>query len=326
MGRKGQVPWNKGLTKETDSRIKASSGSMKKGNIPWNKGKKMSEEYNKKKSLEQKKRFATYEHPRQGKHHTQESKDKISTAKLGYGKGEKRPKEWKDKMSKSMIEFYKNNPAARKAASERTKKQMSDPIARKRISNFQKGKIIPKEQRERQSKNLKKFWRDNPDKLKEAEEKSKLILKNKPGYREFRQKIWRDTRKNIGRPNIPEKAIGEILSGVGIKCKFLHDVSYRTLDNKPSSKEMDLVWKDSRGNKKIIEYNGRYHFDPRKHKSNEIHVVHNKPTKCKDIWDEENMILNQIRKEGYKILVVWELDWMKKLDITTKNILKFAKS
>ena len=51
MGRKGQVPWNRGLTKETDSRIKASSGSMKKGNIPWNKGKKMSEEYNKKKSV-----------------------------------------------------------------------------------------------------------------------------------------------------------------------------------------------------------------------------------------------------------------------------------
>ena len=141
------------------------------------------------------------------------------------------------------------------------------------------------------------------------------------------QKIWRDTRKNMGRPNIPEKAIGEILSGVGIKFKFLQDVSYKTLDNKSASKEMDIVWKDSRGNKKIIEYNGdRYHFDPRIHKPDEIHTVHNKPTKVQDVWDNEEMILKQIRKEGYKILVIWQLDWLSDFDKTTKKILKFVRS
>ena len=61
-------------------------------------------------------------------------------------------------MSKSMIEFYKNNPAARKAASERTKKQMSDPLARKRISIVKKGQIISPERRKKHSIHMKKFW------------------------------------------------------------------------------------------------------------------------------------------------------------------------
>ena len=133
-------------------------------------------------------------------------------------------------------------------------------------------------------------------------------------------------RKSTVKPNKQETAIGEMLSGIGIKCKFLQNVHYTTLDNKSDSKEMDIVWKDSMGNKKIIEYNGRFHFDPREHKPEEIHEVHNKPTKCQDIWDKENMILKQIRKEGWKILVVWQLDWKKERDKTTKKILKFANS
>ena len=141
---------------------------------------------------------------------------------------------------------------------------------------------------------------------------------------ERQREILRKSRKNMARPNNPEKAIGEILSEVGIKCKFLQDVSYRTLDNKPVSKEMDIVWKDSMGNKKIIEYNGRFHFDPREHKPEEIHDVHNKPTKCQDIWDEETMILNQIRKAGHQILVVWQKDFLNDYENEEKRIIEFA--
>ena len=144
--------------------------------------------------------------------------------------------------------------------------------------------------------------------------------------REKYREILRQTRKNVARPNKPEKAIGKILSSLDIKFKFLQNVSYSALDNKSASKEMDIVWKDSRGNKKIIEYNGRFHFDPREHKPDEIHTVHSKPTKCQDIWDQEKMILKQIRKEGYKILVIWQLDWLSDFDKTTKKILKFVRS
>ena len=65
------------------------------------------------------------------------------------------------------------------------------------------------------------------------------------------------------RPNIPEKIIGKILEGIDIKFKFLQDIDYKTIENKQSSKEIDIVWKDSVGNKKIIEYNGYRHYDNR---------------------------------------------------------------
>jgi len=134
----------------------------------------------------------------------------------------------------------------------------------------------------------------------------------------------RNTRKNIVRPNKPEKAIGEMLTALDIKFKFFKDVSYKTLENKPTSKEMDLVWKDSNGNKKIIEYNGRYHFDPRENKPDDIVTIHGKSRNCENIWDEETMILNQIRKEGYEILVIWQMDFLKDIENTTKKILRFA--
>jgi hypothetical protein len=140
------------------------------------------------------------------------------------------------------------------------------------------------------------------------------------------REFFKKSGKIMARPNMSEKAIGKILEDIDIKCKFLQNIDYKTLENKQSSKEMDIIWKDSVGNKKIIEYNGYYHFDPRQHKPNDVHDVHNKPKTCQDIWDEETMILNQIRKEGYDVLVVWQLDFLNDLENTTKNILKFAKS
>ena len=43
------------------------------------------------------------------------------------------------------------------------------------------------------------------------------------------------------RPNIPEKIIGKILEGIGIKFKFRQDIDYKTIENKQSSKKIDIV-------------------------------------------------------------------------------------
>jgi hypothetical protein len=145
-----------------------------------------------------------------------------------------------------------------------------------------------------------------------------------PEMKKVFQDILKQTRKNMGRPNIPEKTIGKILEEIGIKVKFLQDIDYKTLENKRASKEMDIVWKDSMGNKKIIEYNGYYHFDNRKYGPDEIHEVHGKPTVVKDLWDNEEMILNQIRKAGYQILIVWEKDFLKDNENEVKRIIEFA--
>jgi hypothetical protein len=140
------------------------------------------------------------------------------------------------------------------------------------------------------------------------------------------QDILKQTMKNTTRPNKKEMVIGQILDEIGITCKFLQHVDYKTLENKIASKQMDILWKNSTGNKKIIEYNGRYHFDCREHKFDEIHQVHGKSIILQDLWDEENMILNQIRKAGYEILVVWQLDFLNDYENEVKRIKEFASS
>lgn len=231
----------------------------------------------------------------------------------------------KKKMSDSQKKWLKKygNPMKGKKHTDDAKKKMSvaqkkrieeDPNYREFLKKINLG-------RQPNSGSFKKGQGKGVKKSKEYMEKV-WTKERREKYRE----LLRQTRKNVARPNKPEKAIGKILSSLDIKFKFLQDVSYSTLNNKSASKEMDIVWKDSRGNKKIIEYNGRFHFDPREHKPDEIHTVHGKPTKCQDIWDKEKMILKQIRKEGYKILVIWQLDWLSDFDKTTKKILKFVRS
>ena len=181
------------------------------------------------------------------------------------------------------------------------------------------GQYVPsKETKKKTSKSVRLAYADGNVAKKISEHHST------PEMKKVFQDILKQTRKNMGRPNIPEKAIGKILEEIGIKVKFLQDIDYKTLENKLASKEMDIVWKDSMGNKKIIEYNGYYHFDNRKYGPDEIHEVHGKPTVVKDLWDNEEMILNQIRKAGYRILIVWEKDFLKDYENEVKRIIEFA--
>ena len=53
---------------------------------------------------------------------------------------------------------------------------------------------------------------------------------------------------------------------------------------------------------------------------------HNKLKKCQDIWNEEDTVLNQIKKQGYRILIIWDIDLKKDTKNISKNILKFALS
>jgi len=297
MARKGNIPWNKGKTKNTDSRVKKQSETQT------------------------------------GRSFTDQHKENLSKAMKGRRspmKGVSKSDAQKKKQSTSMKIHYKTNSVHNKG---KTKKdyppldKMSKSLSKTKKKQVVEGTYKSPMQGKKHTDAAKK---KNADKHRHpADPKTKALLvkqRNTTKGKENAKKGWHAMRKNIGRPNIPEKEIGEILSGIGIKCKFLQNVHYTTIDNKSDSKEMDVVWKDSMGNKKIIEYNGRYHFDSREHKPDEYVIVHNESRKCQDIWDEENMILNQIRKEGYEILVVWQLDWKKERDLTIKKILKFANS
>lgn len=123
---KGQIPWNKGLTKEIDDRInkysKNNSSHFKSGHNTWNKG--LTKETNnsmmiiaqantgdknpakrldvkQKMSLSRKKLLSNpRNHPMYGKHHTEKSKEKMRNKKIGVKQSketiEKRIKRGKD--------------------------------------------------------------------------------------------------------------------------------------------------------------------------------------------------------------------------------------
>ena len=238
-----------------------------------------------------------------GRRHSKATKIKISESNKGKNNGKTPSVEIRLKIGKSNT-GKKHTIKSKKQMSE-SHKGKKNPMYGKTSPN--KGKKTPKDVREK------------------IRQKIKIIM-NTPERKAFQRSVLKKSRKNTARPNIPEKAIGKILEEVGIKFKFLQYVDYKTLENKPASKEMDIVWKDSMGNKKIIEYNGRWHFDNRKFEPDWIREVHRKPTVMKDLWANEEMILEQIRKEGYRILIVWEKDFLHDFDNEKKKILKFAKS
>ena len=124
------------------------------------------------------------------------------------------------------------------------------------------------------------------------------------------------------KPNKRESQIGQILTDAKIRFKFHRSVDYQTLQNEYRKKEVDIFIRP----KKIIEHNGTYnHADPRKYKSDDLIREHGKLIKASEIWEREKMILKQIKKKGYKILVIWENDLLQDTENTTKKILKFAK-
>ncbi len=74
---------------------------------------------------------------------------------------------------------------------------------------------------------------------------------------------------------------------------------------------------------KIIEHNGTYdHADPRKYSSD----TKIRKSTAQDIWKKEKMILNSLKKENYRILVIWQFYLEKNTENTAKKILKFALS
>ena len=138
----------------------------------------------------------------------------------------------------------------------------------------------------------------------------------------FRKNLC-ESKYNQVKPNKRESQIGQILTDAKIRFKFHRNVEYRTLQNEHRKKEVDIFIRP----KKIIEHNGTYnHADPRKYDPGDLIREHGKMVKASEIWKREKIILNQIKKRGYKILVIWEQDLLHDTENTTKKILRFAKS
>jgi hypothetical protein len=74
-------------------------------------------------------------------------------------------------------------------------------------------------------------------------ETKKLLsnINSVPKRKSIAERSFQKIHKTMIRPNISEKIIGKILEGIGIKFKFRQDIDYKTIENKQSSKKIDIV-------------------------------------------------------------------------------------
>ena len=185
--------------------------------------------------------------------------------------------------------------------------------------------------RKRKSTSITKAWA-NP----ELRQKMSVI-QSTPERKQLQRDVMRKVRHNQQKPNMKELKIKKILTDAGFVFnpeqnlnKFIKTSSesnFGMFINVPFShpelqqkyKEVDFLIPPN----KIIEHNGTYdHADSRKYSADSKI----RATTAKNIWKREKMILDSLKKENYKILVIWQHELDKDTENTAKTILKFVKS
>jgi hypothetical protein len=323
--------------------IRRKMSESRKGLIPWNKGKKSSEEHKKNVSIGLKnqsketrlkmlrKRSESLKGNKNslGYKHTTETKQKMSEAR----KGKKLPKlseEHRRKISEAQ-KGRKLSEATRKKISESEKGKKASEATRKKMSESRKGMKFSEEHKKKLSIERKKRITTEATKQK----MSKTM--QSPRLKEIARQNLRTARHNQQKPNKPELKIKKILTNSGLIFnpeqnlnKFIqhsNKSSFGMFINVPFShaqleqklKEVDFLIQPN----KIIEHNGGYdHADPRKYKPSD--KIRNRTAQA--IWTKEKRIHDSLKKEGYEILVVWQLDLDKDTENIKNKILNFAKS
>ena len=158
-----------------------------------------------------------------------------------------------------------------------------------------------------------------------------------PEMKTFHASILQKNRHDQQKPNKQELKIKKILTDAELIFnpeqnlnKFIqssNESNFGMFVNIPFShsklqqkfKETDFLIPPN----KIIEHNGTYdHADPRKY-SVDTQI---RDKIAGDIWKKEKMILDSLKKEGYEILVIWQMDLEKNTENIAKKILKFVKT
>ncbi len=185
--------------------------------------------------------------------------------------------------------------------------------------------------RKRKSISISKAY-ENPELRKKISD-----IQSTPERKQFQRDVMRKVRHNQQKPNMKELKIKKILTDAGFVFNPEQDLNkfikssngsnFGMFINVPFShpelqqkyKETDFLIPPN----KIIEHNGTYdHADPRKY-SVDTQI---RDKIARDIWKKEKMILDSLKKEGYEILVIWQMDLEKNTENIAKKILEFAKS
>jgi hypothetical protein len=301
---------NRGKKRSQETRKKISESNRGRKNSQETRKKISEANRGKKRSQETRKKISESGKSRK---HSRITKRKISESNKGKNKGKKPSKSTKEKIRKANTGKTHNKKTKKKQSE--LKKGKKNPMYGKTSPN--KGKKTSEEIKEKIRKTLTGFEHTEETRKKMSE------LMSTPERKELSRVSLRKARHNQIKPNNQELKIKKILIDAGmdydIHFDMLVNIQLNTTLIEQNSKEVDFLILPN----KIIEFNGTYsHADPRKYKPDD--KIWSKI--AKNIWKTEKIVLEQLRKQGYEILVVWELDLKKDLEKITKRILKFAKA
>ncbi len=220
-----------------------------------------------------------------------ETGKKISKANKGRpspNKGKKTSEETKRKLSES-----KKGKKLSEVHRMKIKDAHSRPGTKEKNSEAHKGKRASEESRRKMS-----IFQNRSETLKKNRERRSLQI--------FPAK---DTK--------PEKIIQSILNEYKITFKKHHRLKLNNFYH-----QADIVIEPNH----IIEIFGDYwHFNPKKYDGELIQKRRKKEIKVKEVWEEDELILNGMKKLGYKVLVVWESEIKEEIEKVTEKIIHFIK-
>ena len=140
------------------------------------------------------------------------------------------------------------------------------------------------------------------------------IDRNRPERKKLQMEV-RSKLKFPSKDSKPELLVQSILkkNHVGFK-------KHKSFKLSKSYHQADVVVEPD----KVIEVFGDYwHFNPKIYDGESEQKQRRKKILAKDVWKYDEYVINEMKKQGYKVLVVWESELNKKLEQTTKKILEF---
>ena len=230
----------------------------------------------------------------------------------------------------------------RKGQTSSMKGKKHSEATKKKMSEAGKGRIVSEATKKKMSERI--ISAETRKKLSEriisAETRKKISLAHK-GRKYPNRIVSQETRKKISDFNsTPERKAQQ--REIRSKQKFPFQDSKLELQTQQILKDHNIVFETQKTFKlsnsyhradiaiqpdKIIEVNGDYwHFNPKKYDGESIQKFRRKEIKVKEIWENDKNIINGMKAQGYKVLVVWESELKDELEKITKKILKFAKS
>jgi G:T-mismatch repair DNA endonuclease (very short patch repair protein) len=125
-------------------------------------------------------------------------------------------------------------------------------------------------------------------------------------------KTLTETPRKFSSSSKPEKIIFDILNNLKYQTKKTYRIERYICDI--FVEKLNL----------IIEYNGDYwHCNPKKYNQDYIHP--HKKKYAKEIWDEDKVRIDNLKKLGYNLEVIWESDF--DCSVTIQNLIqKYVKN